>query len=132
MHALEKEGEPQRFGARIADQLDVGMTAINDFGGLTYMAQDLTFGGVKESGFGRMNGRDGLRACCNVKAVLDDRFPLHFPTKLFPVSERDFATTRATVRLMYGKGLKRRLAALRELLRARKRPSPRDGNGDAQ
>ena len=104
--------------ARIAERLDVGMTGINDFGGLTYMAQDLTFGGVKESGYGRMNGRDGLRACCNVKAVLDDRFPFHFPTKIFPVADGDFDTTRATVRLVYGRGLKRRLAGARELARA--------------
>jgi acyl-CoA reductase-like NAD-dependent aldehyde dehydrogenase len=114
---------------RIADRLDVGMTAINDFGGLTYMAQDLTFGGVKESGYGRMNGRDGLRACCNVKAVLDDRFPIHFPTKLFPVKDNDYASTRATVRMMYSKGLGRKLSALRELLRARtkRQKQTRDG-----
>src|SRR5690606_24240999 len=62
---------------RIASRLHAGMTAINEFGGMSYMAQDLTFGGVKDSGFGRMNGRDGLRSCCNVKAVLDDRLPLH-------------------------------------------------------
>ena len=37
-----------------------------------------------------MNGREGLRSCCNVKAVLDDRFPLHFPSKLFPVGAGDF------------------------------------------
>ena len=48
------------------------MAAINEFGGITYMAQDLTFGGVKESGFGRMNGREGLRSMCNIKAVVDD------------------------------------------------------------
>jgi hypothetical protein len=91
------------------------MTAINEFGGMTYMAQDLTFGGVKQSGFGRMNGAEGLRACCNVKAVLDDRFGLHFANKLFPVGARDYDRIQGAVRLVYGNG-RRRLRALRDLL----------------
>ena len=64
--------------------------AINEFGGATYMAQDLTFGGVKSSGYGRMNGREGLRSMCNIKSVVEDRLPLHFPNKLFPVASGDF------------------------------------------
>jgi len=101
---------------RIAERLQAGMTAINEFGGMTYMAQDLTFGGVKASGFGRMNGRDGLRACCNVKAVLDDRFGLHFANKLFPVGEHDFERIKGAVRLIYGRGTRRKLDALSDLI----------------
>ncbi len=96
----------------IADRLQAGMTAINDFGGMTYMAQDLTFGGVKQSGFGRMNGRDGLRSFCNVKAVLDDRLPLHFANKLFPITEQTFDGIGATLRLVYGRGPGRKLAGV--------------------
>jgi acyl-CoA reductase-like NAD-dependent aldehyde dehydrogenase len=103
---------------RIADRLQSGMTAINEFGGMTYMAQDLTFGGVKQSGFGRLNGRDGLRACCNVKAVLDDRLPLHFPNKLFPVGGKDFDRIKGAVRLVYGRGLERKLAGVKDLVRS--------------
>lgn len=94
---------------RIASEVQAGMAAINDFGGMTYMAQDLTFGGVKHSGFGRMNGREGLRANCNVKAVLDDRVALHIPSKLYPVAERTYSTVRAVIWLMYGGGLGRRI-----------------------
>ncbi|MCA9710683.1 MAG: aldehyde dehydrogenase family protein, partial [Myxococcales bacterium] len=103
---------------RIADRLQAGMTAINEFGGMTYMAQDLTFGGVKASGFGRLNGRDGLRACCNVKAVLDDRLPLHFANKLFPVADADFDRIKGAVRLVYGHGLRGRLSGVGDLVRA--------------
>lgn len=102
---------------RIADRLNAGMCAINEFGGMTYMAQDLTFGGVKKSGFGRLNGRDGLRACCNVKAVLDDRLPLHFANKLFPVGPQDFDRIKGAVRLVYGRGLRRKLDGVKDLLR---------------
>ncbi len=103
---------------RIADRLQAGMTAINEFGGMTYMAQDLTFGGVKGSGFGRMNGRDGLRACCNVKAVLDDRFPVHFANKLFPVAEHDFERIKGAVQVVYGHGIRRRLRGAADLIRS--------------
>jgi hypothetical protein len=62
-----------------------------------------------------MNGAEGLRACCNVKAVLDDRFGLHFANKLFPVGARDYDRIQGAVRLVYGNG-RRRLRALRDLL----------------
>ena len=101
-----------RRASRIANDVRSGMTAINDFGGLTYMAQDLTFGGVKASGYGRMNGREGLRSLCNTKAVLDDRFPMHLPTKVFPVKDGDYAKTRSVIEMLYGRGLIARLRAL--------------------
>lgn len=97
---------------RIADRIDAGMTAINDFGGLTYMAQDLPFGGVKESGFGRLNGRDGLRALTSAKAVLEDRFPLHFPNVVFPTRPSDYGNASGAIDLLYGPGLERKLRGL--------------------
>lgn len=102
----------------IASRLEAGMTAINEYGGTTYMVQDLPFGGVKASGFGRINGREGLRAMCNVKAVLDDRFPFGFPTKVYPVGDGDFARTKTAIDLMYG-SWRRRLSALGALVRPR-------------
>ncbi len=48
------------------------MTSINDFA-TTYMCQSLPFGGVKESGFDRFAGVEGLRGLCVVKAVAEDR-----------------------------------------------------------
>lgn len=37
--------------------------------------QSLPFGGVKDSGYGRFAGPEGLRACCLLKSVTVDRFP---------------------------------------------------------
>lgn len=48
------------------------MTSINDFA-TTYMCQSLPFGGVKESGFDRFAGIEGLRGLCVPKAVAEDR-----------------------------------------------------------
>jgi len=100
---------------RITAQLQVGNVSVNDFG-MTYMAMDLPFGGVRGSGFGRLNGREGLRACTNVKAVLDDRFPLHMPAKVYPASEHGDALAREVLRLLYGRTLSKRVDAATRLV----------------
>jgi acyl-CoA reductase-like NAD-dependent aldehyde dehydrogenase len=100
---------------RITERLVAGNVSVNDFG-LTYMAMDLPFGGVKGSGFGRLNGRDGLRACTNIKAVLEDRFPLHVPAKVFPVGEAAVEVSREVIRALYGRGVGPRLEAAGKLL----------------
>jgi acyl-CoA reductase-like NAD-dependent aldehyde dehydrogenase len=100
----------------IASRLEAGMTAINEFGGATYMVQGLTFGGVKASGYGRMNGREGLRSMCNIKAVMDDRLPIHQPNRLFPVAPGDYARYSGVVELLYGKGLLQKWRGLTRLI----------------
>ena len=102
---------------RIAGAIEAGATSINDFG-LCYLNQDLPFGGIKYSGFGRMNGRDGLRAYTNAKAVLSDRFPVAIPQRLYPVGERDYATARNGIRLMFATGLRARIRSLWAVVRA--------------
>ena len=101
---------------RIADRLRAGSTVINDFG-MAYMANALPFGGVGGSGYGRLNGREGIRAMCNQKSILRDRFPLHRPIKLYPVGEGDFQRARATVELLYRRSLGARVAALANLIK---------------
>jgi acyl-CoA reductase-like NAD-dependent aldehyde dehydrogenase len=103
-----------RRAARMARQIVAGSTCINDFG-LAYIAQDLPFGGTRGSGFGRLNGRDGLRACTNQKAYLEDRIPIHAPKKLFPVAEGDYELARSTIKLIYG-GWRQRVRGAKELV----------------
>jgi acyl-CoA reductase-like NAD-dependent aldehyde dehydrogenase len=93
---------PER-ARRLTAGLVAGNVSVNDFG-LTYMAMDLPFGGVKGSGFGRLNGKEGLRACTSPKAVLDDRFPLHVPAKVFPIGEASAEKAREVIRLLYARG----------------------------
>lgn len=114
----------QERARRITRKLVAGNISINDFG-LTYMAMDLPFGGVKGSGFGRLNGREGLRACTNPKAVLEDRFPLHMAAKVFPVGERDYELARDVIGVIYSRGLPAKLdAGLRLLGQLRSRVKP--------
>jgi acyl-CoA reductase-like NAD-dependent aldehyde dehydrogenase len=101
---------------RIARQIRAGSTVVNDFG-LAYMANALPFGGVGGSGWGRLNGKEGIRAMCNVKSVMDDRFPLHRPVKLYPTKRGDYERTRHTIELLYRRSLSQRLASAVELVR---------------
>ena len=101
-------------GDRIAAQLEAGATCINDFG-LCYVNQNLPFGGVKYSGFGRMNGRDGLRAYTNQKAILADRLSLEIAPKLFPVAANDYESAKSTVQLLFAPSLKMKMLHLYRL-----------------
>lgn len=70
------------FGRRrardIAARLRCGMVALN--GVISYAAvPTLPFGGVGDSGFGRIHGEDGLREFTRVKSVAGTRFPLLLP-----------------------------------------------------
>jgi acyl-CoA reductase-like NAD-dependent aldehyde dehydrogenase len=103
-------------GERIAAAIEAGATCINDFG-LCYLNQNLPFGGVKSSGYGRMNGRDGLRAYTNAKAVLTDRFGFHVPPKLYPVAPDVYTKARSTIRMLFGRSWAYRIANLFALLK---------------
>jgi acyl-CoA reductase-like NAD-dependent aldehyde dehydrogenase len=113
-------------GQRMARQIRAGMTVINDYG-LAYMMQSLPFGGVGISGFGRINGREGLRACCYEKAIVDDRVALGQSVSFHPVREHTYDLVESAVRVIYSRGLASRaraaLDAGRNLLRVvRERP----------
>ncbi len=91
-------------GERIASRIRAGMTVVNDYG-LAYMIQSLPFGGTKVSGFGRINGREGLRACTLEKAVVTDRFPTGQSVSPFPVEPATFALVKDAIGTIYGQGL---------------------------
>ncbi|KAJ6847232.1 aldehyde dehydrogenase 22A1 [Iris pallida] len=106
---------------KIASQLQCGVAAINDFAS-SYMCQSLPFGGVKHSGFGRFAGVEGLRACCLVKSVVEDRFWPYIKTVIpkpiqYPVAENGFKFQESLVETLYGMNIWDRLRALTNLLK---------------
>jgi aldehyde dehydrogenase (NAD+) len=69
-------------GLQLARQMRSGMTSINSvlaFSGVPA----LPFGGVGESGFGRVHGDDGLREFARAKSITRQRFPLPTPVTSF-------------------------------------------------
>jgi hypothetical protein len=113
-------------GERIARQIVAGSTVVNDFA-MHYMAQDLPFGGVRGSGFGRLNGPEGLRAMCNTKAVVSDLLPLHTALKMYPVAPAAYDTARGVFKILYSSTLLGRARGLLDVGRAllrRRKPRP--------
>lgn len=106
----------QRRAKEIASQIHCGVAAINDFAS-TYMCQSLPFGGVKDSGFGRFAGVEGLRACCLVKSVVEDRWWPYIKTKIpkpiqYPIADNGFEFQQSLVEALYGLNIWDRLRAL--------------------
>ena len=64
----------QARALKIGRQFRSGMFIVNDFGS-NYLIQSLPFGGVKDSGFDRFAGIEGLRACCLERSIVVDRIP---------------------------------------------------------
>ena len=105
---------------RIAMKLKCGMTSINDFA-TTYMCQSLPFGGVKDSGYGRFAGVEGLRDCCVVKSVAEDTFPAIMDTRIppfmqYPVPPSGFSFATSLIKMFYGVGIMQKIRGLASLL----------------
>ncbi|MBL9106806.1 MAG: aldehyde dehydrogenase family protein [Myxococcales bacterium] len=108
--------DPRR-AERLARGIQAGMTTVNDFG-LAYMIQSLPFGGVKISGFGKINGREGLRACCNEKAIVTDRIPVRQGMALYPVRAATLPLVTGAVRAIYGAGVVEKAKGIGRVLRS--------------
>lgn len=111
----------QHRAREIASQIHCGVAAINDFAS-NYMCQSLPFGGVKDSGFGRFAGVEGLRACCLVKSVVEDRWWPYIKTKIpkpiqYPIAENGFEFQESLVEALYGLNIWDRLRALVNVLK---------------
>ena len=98
-----------RRARALAARLEAGMSSVNDFAS-TYMSQALPFGGVKDSGFDRFAGVEGLRGCCIPKAVAEDAVPWLIRTDIppplqYPVAPYAFDFCSGLIRLFYGLSL---------------------------
>ncbi|KAM7280054.1 hypothetical protein ACFE04_007188 [Oxalis oulophora] len=111
----------QRRARELASQIHCGVAAINDFAS-SYMCQSLPFGGVKDSGFGRFAGVEGLRACCLVKSVVEDRLWPYIKTVIpkpiqYPIAPNGFEFQESLVETLYGLNIWERLRALVNVLK---------------
>jgi acyl-CoA reductase-like NAD-dependent aldehyde dehydrogenase len=86
----------------LARRLRSGMTAINDV--IAYAAvPSLPFGGVGESGFGRIHGADGLREFARSKAITRKRFRSAMNLSTFRRTDKDMASLLRITQLMHAK-----------------------------
>jgi acyl-CoA reductase-like NAD-dependent aldehyde dehydrogenase len=87
---------------RIARRLHAGMVAVNS--SLTFVGMgNLPFGGVGDSGFGRIHGEDGLREFARPKAITVRRAPSVLPAMTFERNEAQVKRIVKTLKLLYGR-----------------------------
>jgi len=96
---------------RIADRLHAGFITINDHL-VGFAFAELPYGGVKESGFGRLMGDEGLLEFVRTKSVTGTRLAFPREPHWFPYRSRDVAALRAIMRLGFRPGVLGRIRAL--------------------
>jgi acyl-CoA reductase-like NAD-dependent aldehyde dehydrogenase len=89
-------------GERIASQVQAGSTCVND-AVANYVAQELPFGGVKESGIGVRHSAAGIRKYCNSHSLLVTRFALKRELYWFPFTKRNAKLLERYIVLLYGR-----------------------------
>jgi hypothetical protein len=90
----------------LARRMRSGMTSINAFAAYAMVAA-LPFGGVGESGFGRIHGADGLREFTRTKAITRARFPLPMNLTSFSRTDKDMARTLQLINFLHARRYKR-------------------------
>ncbi|HYS35820.1 MAG TPA: aldehyde dehydrogenase family protein [Pseudonocardiaceae bacterium] len=92
----------RRRGVELAKRLRSGMVSVNSvisFAGIP----SLPFGGVGESGFGRIHGPDGLREFARSKAIARPRFRAPLQLTTFSRLEKTDKLVAKLVTLLHGK-----------------------------
>lgn len=103
----------REHGRRLAERVQAGSVLVNDVlsnGG----CPEAPFGGIKQSGFGRVMSEDALREMCDVRHVSVDRIKLGTKDPLwFPYTESSYSWFKRGMRALYSSGsLLRRLGEL--------------------
>jgi succinate-semialdehyde dehydrogenase/glutarate-semialdehyde dehydrogenase len=101
-------------GKRLAQRIEAGSVVVNDVL-INYGAIEAPFGGVKQSGFGRVHGDDALRDMAEVRHVFTGRLPEPSaePT-WFPYSSKAYRWQMRIFRALFGRG--GTIRRIRELL----------------
>jgi acyl-CoA reductase-like NAD-dependent aldehyde dehydrogenase len=100
--------------ATLTERIEAGSVVVNDVF-TNYACPEAPFGGIKNSGFGRVHGEDALRDLAEVKHVNSDRIrpPARDPL-WYPYSDKSYRWALRGLRAMFsGRGL---IARVRELL----------------
>ncbi len=89
-------------GRALAERLNNGMVSVNSVLGFAGIPS-LPFGGIGESGFGRIHGADGLREFSRPKAVTVEKFKAPLNLMSLERSERDMKISAAMLKFMHGR-----------------------------
>jgi aldehyde dehydrogenase (NAD+) len=102
-YALGSTVFSKSHGMAIAERLRVGMTAIN--GVITFAGvPSLPFGGIGDSGFGRIHGPEGLKEFSYAHAITRQRFKPLMPLTSFARTEKHEQRLAKMITMLHGRG----------------------------
>jgi len=87
-------------GKQIANQLNSGSVVVDDCM-VSYAITESPFGGVKESGIGRVNGEIGLKSYCHLQSVALGRFATKREFFWYPYNAKKLRLVRRLVDFLY-------------------------------
>ena len=91
----------KKRGIEIASKIRSGMTAVNSV--IAFAAiPSLPFGGVGDSGFGRIHGEDGLREFCYSKAIARQKFKPVMTLTSFKRTEKEDGMLATVMTMLHG------------------------------
>jgi acyl-CoA reductase-like NAD-dependent aldehyde dehydrogenase len=94
----------KRRGTRLAKAIESGCVVVNDCM-VSYGVAESPFGGVKDSGIGRVNGRQGLESYCHTQSILIDRFGGRREPLWYPYSARKLGAMKRVLKAVWGTSL---------------------------
>ena len=87
---------------RLAEAMATGSVSINDMA-CTYGIPEAPFGGLKTSGVGQVNGREGLRSYCHAKPIIVDRQGSKDKLQAgYPYTKKNLDGMKKLMRLIWG------------------------------
>lgn len=108
-YVFSKDREHAR---RLAERIDAGSVLINDVlsnGG----CPEAPFGGVKQSGFGRVMGDESLRDMCDPRHISVDRMAAGGEALWFPYTQKSYGWLKKGMRALFsGRGVLSRISEL--------------------
>ena len=94
----------KRNGEKIASKLQCGMVSINSVIAFAAIAS-LPFGGVKDSGYGRIHGEEGLKEFTYARAVVRERFIIPVAFTTFKRTKFADSFIKSMIKVLHSRGL---------------------------
>lgn len=92
---------------RVAKRVEAGTVAINDCGANAFGFCEAPWFGVKESGFGAVHSKEGVRHFSKLKHVVVDRGWMKKEMHWFPNNAKNYNMLSSLVDVLFGQGMKR-------------------------
>jgi acyl-CoA reductase-like NAD-dependent aldehyde dehydrogenase len=93
-----------KSGRAIADQLRAGMTSVNSVLGFAGIPS-LPFGGIGDSGFGRIHGDEGIREFTRIKSTAEQMMSIPLNMMSFRQPKNITQQLRGMIKQLYGDGV---------------------------